>query len=162
MNATIENWFQRSKRLAGDYSFKGLKSMNGMDGMAWYGVLYFGNKSIGEVRDDGNGGMLYVKIDPAFKAQVKADSVAYYAATKEETITDDTFKYVSAEEFFLPFLADSQEARNKIAAKCKKVVCAIPADAKDGEYVAWKAGSLAHLESIKAKNPTYFFLNGNV
>lgn len=160
--STTENWFQRQKRLMGNYSFKGMKSMPGMEGAAWQGMLCLNGKPIGEVRDYGNGGPLWTNIDPEFVLQLNQDSVNYYEATHSKQSKEAmaaAFKYVSPEEYFLPFLADSQESQNKIAAKCKKAICAIPADAKDGEYVAWKVGSIVHIDSIKAKNPTHFFLN---
>lgn len=153
-----QNWFQKNVALAGGYSFKGSKKVMTHDGYAWSGSLCFNGKKIGEVADGGFGGPLEFNIDPAFKAQVKKDSIAYVAAT--EGVKEDTFKYTSPEEFFLPYLADWQDNLKSMKTKCKNRVMIIDTpDTADGIYSMYAVGSVAKIDLIKAKNPTHFYLN---
>jgi hypothetical protein len=155
-----ENWFQKNMRLAGAYSYKSLKSMPGQEGTAWSGNLCFQGKEIGFVRDAAYGGELEVTIKPEYKEQVAAASIAYYKESPDaEPITDETFKYVSAEEFFLPWLADWQDNLKKLKAKCKTRVLTIDDTCKEGESIGWAAGSINQIDRIKAKFPDRFYLN---
>lgn len=161
MTAAKLNWFEKQVALAGAYSYKAMKKMPGMDGLAWCGDLCFNGKKIGFVRDAGHGGMLEVEIAPAFKEQVKKDSIAYYAAEHNDVVEEDAFKYMAAEEFFLPWLADWQDNLKSIKAKCKNRVVVITESEVDSEgaYRMYPTGSVAKLAAIKAKYPTHFYLN---
>jgi len=46
---------------------KSIKHMDGHEGIAFSAKLYIDGKRVGNVRDDGNGGEVYIWIDPAFK-----------------------------------------------------------------------------------------------
>lgn len=160
MNAN-QNWFQKNVALAGKYTFKNMQKMSGMEGMAWTGSLYYDGKKIGTVRDDGNGGMLWIDVVPEAKARLKSDSVAYFVETNPGVqLEEEMFKFVSAEEHFLPFLGDWVETLSKLKSACKTKVLVIDERCvKEGQYLAHKSGSIAHLAAIKAKNPTHFYIN---
>lgn len=92
------------------YSIKGLKSMQGHEGIAWQGNIYKNGVKVAFAHDDGWGGMVDIRYENvAAETQFKKDAKIAFP--------DFEYEFDGA---FAGLIADSQENLAKITRQCKK------------------------------------------
>ena len=90
--------------------FKNVKTMDGMEGVAFSASLYFDGKKVGSVVDDGNGGMPFVHFDYRVTSEQRAEWEAYCAACAAKHDSNG----LNAEEYGVDALFDIWEERKQI------------------------------------------------
>lgn len=90
----------------GPYTMRGLKTCRARNGYAWSATLYRDGRRIGDVQDAGNGGALYVTLEPDEDRALAAHAGAQPYPDVGPGETHDT-------ETFLAALADWTEAQAK-------------------------------------------------
>lgn len=141
---------------ASGYRLKSLKSINGLDGIAWSATLYKDGKRLGGVFDDGYGGSVMVRIG--------ANDLTALKAVAREKVKGD----YEPEGTFLSALADYSEAIARLKRQNAKNPIVIAADDCD-EYGIPTAISKfkcsnnpANLAELKRRHPDKRFFADEV
>lgn len=98
---------------------KAMKSMQGRDGVAWSANIYQGSKKVGDVRDECNGGPIWVNV-PEDLSKTLVELGAAMSGSDFE-----------ADGTYLASLADADESYRKIKRKAAKQLLFIPATEKE-------------------------------
>lgn len=94
----------------GRYGVKGLQSMEGREGYAYSYTLTRDGKPFARVREDGNGGMVFIDTESREDAQaLRDDAIAWYVGSKHEiqscidegTVPSEIEGFLAEELFFL-------------------------------------------------------------
>jgi len=113
------------------YSIKNLKTMQGMEGVAYSCTLYRDGVKVAECIQDGRGGCTHFRF---INEDERKALDAFCAALPHESSEYDSELYAVDADMYVARLADEFEMNKKLRSWCKKkTVFRLPAD-KPGEY----------------------------
>jgi len=115
------------------YRVKGLKSFEGLDGIAWSATIHRDNVKIGRATDEGNGSGTHFEWNSAKEKQALE---AYVDKLPETEFNGEPWKI--SVEGFVGGLADEYEANQKFRRKCRTKTLITLQDYKKDEYCELK------------------------
>lgn len=112
-------------KFARDYRLKNLQSMDGLEGIAWSASLYRAGSLIGTVRDNGDGGEMFILI----QSKAERDRLT---ATAREVLAGQEFPTA---DIYLATLADYTQVVRRLTAKNRTHPVILHEDEKDDNGV---------------------------
>lgn len=158
MRELIKTYLEAKER---GITLKGLKSMEGNEGLIWQAVIYRDGKKAGDFLDEGNGGMPRMKIDPIAMSILEDIFNRSDDAKNGSTRTLGLMSQEDKVTMVLSHIADEMDFIKRLTRMCKsKTVAHLAGDPEDAIITFNVNFNPVSKASIKAAHPDIeYFVN---